>query len=120
MCMIKVLFLFQRSLAGWYTPHCAMNSNDQLAVIGPGLLYGSCMSEPRELGNMDIEARPAHNKGCCPYLPRICSLYAIKSTSKHLSNIAHAAVPTHMIVLPINELSNIDIPSNEEPKKGQV
>lgn len=35
-------------------------------------------------------------------------------------NIAHAAVPTHMIVLPIKELSNIDIPSNEERRKGQV
>lgn len=35
-------------------------------------------------------------------------------------NIAHAAVPTHMIVLPIKGLSNIDIPSNEERRKGQV
>lgn len=29
----------QRSLPGWYTPHCAMNSNDQPAVIGTGLYY---------------------------------------------------------------------------------
>lgn len=27
---------------------------------------------------MHIEARKSRNKGCCPYLPRICSLYAIK------------------------------------------
>lgn len=44
----------------------------------------------------------------------ICSLYAIKCP------VAHAAVPTHMIVLPIKELSNIDIPSNKEPKKDQI
>lgn len=53
------------------------------------LLYGSYMFEPRGFGNMHIE----RNKGCCPYLPRICSLYAIKCPGKHLSNISTRGSP---------------------------
>lgn len=64
MHMINILFLFQRSLAGWYTPHCAMKSNDQPAVIGPSPYYMvHTYSNIGGLVNMHIKMLPLSSEG---------------------------------------------------------